>query len=131
MTIISREIEIQEKLSTIFDELIDQKEHIRHQLAQSRQVYKQVCDQHILSGFASESEWLEATQLHQEKFIEYDAHCYLLDILTDYRDIEGYFPEYIDMLANLEAIMLKFAQEERYEVSAIIKQWLNKLIKSL
>ncbi len=131
MTIISREIEIQEKLSTIFDELIDQKEHIRHQLVRSRQVYKQVCDQHILSGFSSENEWLEATQQHQQKFLEYDAHCYLLDILADYRDIEGYFPEYIDMLANLEAVMLKFAQEERYEVSAIIKQWLNKLIKSL
>ncbi|GHE23084.1 hypothetical protein [Sphingobacterium griseoflavum] len=131
MTIIPREIEIQEKLSTIFDELVDQKEHIRCQLARSRQLYKQVCDEHIFSGFSTEVAWLEATQQHQQKFLEYDAHCYILDILTDYRNMEGYFPEYIDMLANLENIMLRFAREERYEVSAIIKPWLQKLIKSL
>lgn len=131
MTIISREVEIQDKLSTIFEELINQKESVRHELVQSRQTYKQVCDKHIMSGFSSELEWIEATQHHQKKFLEYDTHCYLIDIISDYRDIEGFFPEYIDMLANLETIMFKFASDERYEVSAIIKLWLNKLIKTL
>ncbi|KGE13670.1 hypothetical protein [Sphingobacterium deserti] len=131
MTIISREVEIQDKLSTIFEELMDQKELIRDELVQSRQSYKQICDKHIFSGFSSELEWMDATEHHEQKFREYDVHCYLIDVLSDYRDIEGCFPEYIDMLANVENIMIKFANEEQYEISAIIKLWLNKLIKSL
>jgi len=131
MTIISREVEIQDKLSTIFDELVGQKELIRHQLVQSRQSYKQICDKHIFSGFSSELEWMDASAHHEQKFREYDVHCYLIDVLSDYRDIEGCFPEYIDMLANVENIMIKFANEEQYEISAIIKLWLSKLIKSL
>ncbi|MFD1769106.1 hypothetical protein [Sphingobacterium suaedae] len=131
MTIISREVEIQDRLSTIFEDLMTTKESIRRELIQTRHTYKQVCDKHILSGFRTEVEWVEASHNHQQKFLEYDTHCYLIDILSDYRDIEGYFPEYLDMLANVESVMLRFATEERYEVSAIIKHWLGKLIQTL
>lgn len=131
MTIISKEVEIQDRLSTIFEELKDKKEAIRRELIETRHNYKQVCDRHIHSGFRSEMEWVEASYNHQQKFLEYDTHCYLIDILSDYRDIEGYFPEYLDMLANIESVMIKFANDERYEVSAIIKRWLVKLIQTL
>lgn len=128
MTIISKETEIQGKLSSIFDELISKKESIRKELIETRLTYKRVCDKHILSGFTSEYEWLEATNNHQNKFVEYDIHCYLIEILSDYRNIEGDFPEYPDMTNTLESVMFKFANEERYEVSAIIQIWLNKLL---
>ncbi|WP_437921674.1 hypothetical protein [Sphingobacterium sp. LRF_L2] len=131
MTIISKELEIQDRLSSIYETLIKEKEVVRQDLAKTRHNYKKVCDKHILSGFQSEMEWIEASHLHQQKFLEYDTHCYLIDILSDYRDIEGYFPEYIHMLANIEMVMFKFAKEERYEVSAIIKLWLNKFIYAL
>lgn len=131
MSLISKEAEIQERLATIFDKLIFQKEEIRKELMLTRTNYQQVCDRHILSGFRAEFEWIQASDNHQSKFIEYDIHCYLIDILTDYRSVEGIFPEYLDMLQNLENIMLKYAAEERYEVAAILKNWLDKLTESI
>lgn len=131
MTIISKEVAIQDKLSTIFDEMINQKENIRRELVHTRNRYKSICELHITSGFNTEYDWVVATDKHEEKYLQYDAYCYLIELLTDYRDIEGYFPEYEDMLYNLEQLMFKFARTEQYEVSAIIKCWLSKFLTSM
>ncbi|MEJ5056377.1 hypothetical protein [Sphingobacterium sp. MYb382] len=124
MTMISKETAIQEKLSALFDELLSKKENIRVQLMETRNTYQQICEKHILSGYRLEGEWLEVSDFHQNKFVEYDMHCYLIDILSDYRNIEGFFPEYQDMMDTLDMLMLRFAGEERYELAAIIKAWL-------
>lgn len=131
MTLISKEIEIQEKIATVFESIIHQKELIRIQLRNTRDTYDAICDKHINSGFKTESEWLEASNMHQNKFLEYDTYCCLIDILSDYRSIEGIFPEYLDMVNNLKNIMLKYADEERYEVAAILKNWIEKLDDSI
>lgn len=131
MTLISKEIEIQDKISAVFEALINQKELIRIQLRTTRNSYAAICDKHIHSGFKTEAEWLEISNQHQNKFLEYDTYCCLTDIITDYRSIEGIFPEYQDMLRNLESIMLKYAAEERYEVAAILKNWIDRLKESI
>lgn len=131
MTLISKEIEIQDKISTVFEALINQKERIRRQLRKTRHSYDAICDKHIHSGFKTEAEWLEASNKHYIKYQEYDTYCCLTEIITDYRSVEGIFPEYLDMLQNLENIMLKYAAEERYEVAAILKNWLDKLTESI
>ncbi len=131
MNIISKEVEIQHRISTVYDNLITEKESIYEAFLRTEEYHQMVPDDHVLAVFFSEGHWEDVQNGHQQKFVEYDIYCYLVDIVSDYRDIEGYFPEYLDMIANLEQVMLKFAQQENYEVSAIIKRWLQRLIDTL
>lgn len=122
---------IQDRLSSVFDELISKNDRIQKELANSRNTYDRVCDDHINSGFQMENDWKRATDLHRSKFLEYDVHCYLIDMISSYRNVEGDFPSYQEMNSNIEHAMLLFAKEEKYEASAIIKHWLTKLNDSI
>lgn len=130
MTIVSKETEIQDRISTVYDNLITEKESIYEAFLHTRE-HHLTAHNEILAGFFPDGEWEDNQNVDQQNFVEYDIYCYLVDIISDYRDIEGGFPEYLDMIANLEQVMLKFARRENYEVSAIIKRWLQKLIDTL
>lgn len=131
MLTIWKEYTIQDRLNTLYDQLVIENDKIREELHISRKNYNQICNEHIYSGFRLELEWMEATKKHQFKFLEYDAHCFLIDVISDYRDVEGKFGLYKEMAASLERSMHMFAKEEKYEISAIIKRWLVKLYKSI
>jgi len=131
MTIISKEVEIQDKISAIYDKLTSQKESIYQESVQIQEQQDTPLSKHLRLGNLYKSDSVDVLQTGGRKLIEYDIYCYLVDIVTDYRDIEGYFPEYLDMIANLEQVMLKFAQQENYEVAAIIKYWLQNFINAL
>ncbi|MBE8723204.1 hypothetical protein [Sphingobacterium pedocola] len=127
MAIISTEAEIQERLSAVYEELINAKDLIRHELIESRLNYDKACDKHIQTGFRCEYEWIDAEISHQENFIKYDIYCHLLEIVNDFRDLYGQFPEYHQMYVTLNLIMLQLAREEKYELAAILKNWVDRI----
>lgn len=127
MALIPRETELQEELTTIFEHLLLKKEGVKKELVRTRKEFNKACDQHIKSGFQSEQEWVNANICHQNKFIEYEMYCHIIDILTDFQDIYGQFPEYIEMQRTLSQIMIKLAQDEKYELAAIAKIWADKI----
>lgn len=127
MAIITKEAEIQEKLSVVYEDLINKKNHIQLELTRSRINYKNACDRHIATGFACECEWMSAENLHRIKFIEYDIYCHLLEIVTDFRDLYGDFPDYQQMCSTLNLIMLQFAKVEEYELAGILKNWVDRI----
>lgn len=127
MAIISRNWEIQEELSAMYNSLILEKNKIQKELVISRFVYKSICEKHINNGFNHEQEWLKADRFHYDKYQEYDMYCHITEIIHDFQDLYGHFPEYDEMYVTLYQIMLRFADEEEYELAAIIKRWVDKI----
>lgn len=131
MNIVSKEVEIQDRISTVYENLISEQKSIYEALSQNKGYNRMKTDLHVFATFHSDPEWESIETVGEESFVEHDIYCYLVDIIEDYRDIGGDFPEYLDMIAHLEQVMLKFALQENYEVSAIIKRWLQKFIDAL
>lgn len=52
-------------------------------------------------------------------------------IVNDFKDLNGKFPEYSEMHLTLEQIMLKLANQEKYELAAIIKLWVDRINKAI
>lgn len=127
MALISKETELQEELTAIFEDLLIKKEHVKKELVHIRRDFNTACDLHIQSGFNADNDWIYANNCHQHKFIEYEMYCHIIDILSDFQDIYGYFPEYIQMHSTLNQIMIQLADEEKYELAAIAKLWVDKI----
>lgn len=127
MALISRNLEIQEGLSIIYDSILKERNRTQKELVLSRLVYKNLCEKHILNDYDFERQYLKAEKCHFNKFMEYDLYCLIVDILNDFRDLQGYFPEYEQMHITLNDLMLSLANEEKYELAAAIKTWIQKI----
>lgn len=127
MPIISKEEEIQEELNVVYTLLLDKKEIVRTELQRIRKNFDDACDNYINSGFPSENTWEDVNNSHHTKFIEYEIYCQLVEIINDFKDLHGQFPDYIEMGHTLEQIMLKLAKHEKYELAAIMKLWVDKI----
>lgn len=127
MALISKETELQEKLTAVYEHLVTRKEGVKKELVQTRKDFNKACEMHINNRFNLENTWVDANINHQHKFIEYEMYCHLTDILDDFRDIYGQFPEYLEMNQTLNQIMIDLADTEKYELAAITKLWLDKI----
>lgn len=127
MALIPKETELQEELTAIFEDLLTKKESVKKELVRTRKDFNAACDLHIKSGFKSDNEWISANICHQLKFVEYEMYCHMIDILNDFKDIYGQFPEYLEMHQTLNQIMIQLANEEKYELAAITKLWVDKI----
>lgn len=131
MSIISKEAEIQEELATIFELIIHEKESIKVELTCYRNEFDMACNNFINDGFANEDDWISARKQHQLKFTEYETYCHIIEIVSDFRDIQGKFPDYKEMHFTLQQIMIEFARLEKYELAAITKRWVDKINEAI
>lgn len=131
MALISKETELQEELTAVYELLLIKKERVKEELIISRKDFNRACDLHIRNGFKCDKDWISADISHQHKFIEYEMYCHIIEILNDFRDIYGQFPEYLEMYSTLNHIMIQLADEEKYELAAITKLWVDKLDEAI
>ncbi|MGJ1203885.1 hypothetical protein [Sphingobacterium lactis] len=127
MPLISKQKEVQIHLSTMYDTLQTSVEKMKGELKTHRSMYEDACHMHIKSGFKLENLWLRADQNYQDKFREFETHCFLLEILTDYRDEEGNFIHLEEFFLTLRSLLQKFVEQEAYEICAIIKKWHDRI----
>lgn len=127
MALIPKETELQEGLMAIFDTLLLKKGYVKSELVHMREEFNIACDEHIQNGFKSDQGWMKANICHQHKFMEYEMYCHLIDIVNDFKDIYGQFPDYLEMYQTLNQLMIQLAEEEKYELAAIIKLWVDKI----
>jgi len=127
MPIISKELQIQEELARIYELLINRQKLIKEELNTSRLNFNSICDRHMQDGFLCDYDVHHANNSHQVKFVEYDIYCHIIEIINDYMDIHGQFPEYREMFDTLEHIMLQLAGEEKYELAGILKVWVDRI----
>lgn len=131
MALIPKETALQEGLTAIFERILLKKEGVKKELAHRRNEFNTACDRHIKNGFKSEKMWINANICHQHKFIEYEMYCQMIDILDDFKDIYGQFPDYLEMYETLKQIMIQLAVEEKYELAAIVKIWVDKIEETI
>ena len=125
MPLISQQKEVQIHLSTMYESLMNSVEKMRRELRTHRCLYEEACSKHIDSGFQHEKQWLSADKNYQVKFVEFETHCFLLDILSEYRDEEGNFIHLEEINLTLESLIQQYVKQEAYEICAIIKKWLD------
>ncbi|MFZ4261954.1 hypothetical protein ACFRAE_07920 [Sphingobacterium sp. HJSM2_6] len=123
MPLISTDKEVQMHLSSMYDKLEINVKKLKEELCTHRTNYEEACNKHIKSGFQFENLWLKADQNYQVKFKEFETHCFLLEILTDYRDEQGNFIHLHEVFDTLNCLIHQFIEQEHYEMCAIIKKW--------
>ena len=127
MAIISKAAEVQEELITIYEHLIEKRSVILNELKSIRNRFEKQCDVFILNGYEEEKSPIITNKIYHIKFIEYDTHCHIIDIVNDFKDVYGYFPEYGEMYNTLYETMIQFANEENYECAAFVKIWVDQI----
>ena len=131
MPLISKQREVQIHLSTMYDHLQTRVEKMKKELKTHRTEYEDACHMHIKSGFQLEKLWLKADQNYQNKFREFETHCFLLEILSDYRDVEGNFIHLDEFILTLDSLLQQFVKQEAYETCSVIKKWQDHIKNNL
>lgn len=127
MAIISKEAEVQEELLTIYDLLLQKRASIQKELKTIRLTFEKQCDLVISNGYIEDKSPILTNKIYHNKFLEYDTHCHIIDIINDFKDVYGYFPEYEEMYYTLQQTMLQFADKESYECAAFVKIWVDRI----
>ena len=127
MAIISKEAEVQEELITIYELLLHKRSTIHDELKSIRKRFENQCDTFLFNGYNDEKSPIITNKIYHRKFIEYDTHCHIIDIINDFKDVYGYFPEYYEMFKTLQQTMLQFADNEDYECAAFVKKWVDQI----
>ena len=124
MPIISKEHQIQEQLAKIYEDIVYRHASIKTDLKDNKITINTFCHKGLQNNFISDKNTFRANQI---QFIEYDIYSHIIEIINDYMDINGQFPEYRDMYNTLESIMLQLANEEKYELAGILKRWVDEI----
>lgn len=123
MPFISKERDVQHQLACMYDNLERNVENMKKELKSHRNWYEDACHMHIKSGFQLEKLWLKADENYQNKFREFETHCFLLDVFSDFRDEEGNFLHLHEFFLTLDSLIDRFTQQEAYEICAILLKW--------
>jgi len=131
MAIISKNMETQEKIISTFEELQKAIYDLKHQIVEFELLFNQACNRHIDSNF--QKEWLldRISSRHDMITLRHDAMLLIRDTVSAFRDFDGYFLDLKQLLQSIELLMLNHADEEEYEIAAIIKKWHEKFAQAI
>lgn len=131
MAIISKNMETQEKIISTFEELQKAIYDLKHQIVEFELLFNQACNRHIESNF--QKEWLldRISSRHDMITLRHDAMLLIRDTVSAFRDFDGYFLDLKQLLQSIELLMLNHADEEEYEIAAIIKKWYEKFTQAI
>ena len=131
MAIISKNMETQEKIISTFEELQKAIYDLKNQIVEFELLFNQACNRHIDSNF--QKEWLlDRISCRQDMItLRHDAMLLIRETVSAFRDFDGYFLDPKQLLQSIELLMLNHADEEEYEIAAIIKKWYEKFAQAI
>jgi hypothetical protein len=131
MAIISKNMETQEKIISTFEELQATIYDLKNQIVEFELLFNQACNRHIDSNF--QKEWLldRISSRHDMITLRHDAMLLIRETVSAFRDFDGYFLDVKQLLQSIELLMLNHAEEEEYEIAAIIKKWHDKFAQAI
>ncbi|WP_294347793.1 hypothetical protein [Sphingobacterium sp.] len=131
MAIVSKNMETQEKIISTFEELQQAIYDLKHQLVESELLFNQACNRHIDSNF--QKEWLldRISSRYDRITLRHDVMLLVRDTISAFRDFDGYFLDVKQLIQSIESLMLSHADEEEYEIAAIIKKWHEKFAEAI
>ncbi|MDR0263172.1 MAG: hypothetical protein LBJ04_08080 [Sphingobacterium sp.] len=124
-------METQEKIISTFEELQTTIYDLKNQIVEFELLFNQACNRHIDSNF--QKEWLldRISSRHDMITLRHDAMLLIRETVSAFRDFDGYFLDVKQLLQSIELLMLNHAEEEEYEIAAIIKKWHDKFVQAV
>lgn len=131
MAIVSKNMETQEKMISTFEELQKAIYDLKYQLVESELLFNQACNRHIDSNF--QKEWLldRISSRYDRITLRHDVMLQVRDTISAFLDFDGHFLDVKQLLQSIESLMLTHADEEEYEMAAIIKKWHEKFSQAI
>ncbi|PUV21439.1 hypothetical protein [Sphingobacterium athyrii] len=131
MAIISKNMEIQERIIGTFEELQSAIHGLESQLVEFELLFNQACDRHIASDFQKECLLDRISSRHVTILSRHESLQLIQETVSAYRDYDGLFLDHKQLLQSLELLMLNHAEREEYEIAAIIKKWYEKFVRAV
>lgn len=78
---------------------------------------------HVYSNYNNHEELIEKKSRWEELIFERNVHCKLLEYLSDYRDLYGFFPDYRKMISAFDDLIALSITKEEFEIASILKKW--------
>ncbi|WP_333866314.1 hypothetical protein [Sphingobacterium sp.] len=124
-------METQEKIISTFEELQTTIYDLKNQIVEFELLFNQACNRHIDSNF--QKEWLldRISSRHDMITLRHDAMLLIRETVSAFRDFDGYFLDVKQLLQSIELLMFNHAEEEEYEIAAIIKKWHDKFAQAI
>lgn len=131
MPIISKHMEMQEKIISTFEALEHTLSPLKVQLAESALLKEKAFDRYIASNFQKEYLLERVNSRHDTFELHYHTLLLVYDTILAFQDFDGMFIDPKQLLFSLEILMLKHADDEKYEMAAIIKEWHEKFSEAV
>ncbi len=120
-------IEIQKVIIAVFEELTAINEETFKKQFQAGYSQRNALISHVYSGYKKHEELNEKKSKWEKLGLEYRVQKGLIDIFRNYRDLYGYFPEYSDLISEIDELISTAIKKEEFEIAALIKVWRDKL----
>lgn len=120
-------LEIQKEIIYAFEELRKLTEKLGSKTRQLGWKQRNALVSHVYSGYQKHEQLSPARKEWEEVSREYNIHSRLFNLMCEYRDLYGYFPEYVEMYVQIKGILNLAVEQEEYEVAEFLKKWKQKL----
>ncbi len=122
-------LEIQKPIVKGFQELKKVTEELGSRTRQLGWKQRNVLIDHVYSDYQKHHQLTFARTEWEEASREYNVHSKVYELMREYRDIYGYFPDYVEMFSQIDGIIDLAGKQDEFEIAKIIVNWRKKLSK--
>ena len=120
-------LEIQKPIVKGFQELKKVTEELGSRTRHLGWKQRNVLVNHVYSNYQKHHQLEFARKEWEEVSWEYNVHLRLYELMREYRDIYGYFPEYVEMFNQIDGIIDLAGKQDEFEIAKILVKWKEKL----
>ncbi|MBI6115981.1 hypothetical protein [Salegentibacter maritimus] len=120
-------LEIQKRIVRGFQELKTVTEELASRTRQLGWKQRNVLIDHVYSDYQKHHQLAFARREWEETSREYNMHKGLYELMREYRDIYGYFPEYMELYDQIDRILDLAGRQDEFEIARFILNWKQKL----
>lgn len=120
-------LETQKIIMAVFNELKETTEKMFTHMNQLGWKQRNVLISHVYSNYEKHEELQRAKSNWEKACTEHRVHARLYQFFQEYRDLYGYFPQYPEMLDQLDDLLRYAVEHEEFEIAAILEKWRSKL----
>lgn len=107
----------------VFDQLCQVTEALEKQMLNSGWSQRNALISHVNSGYDNHEELIAKKTKWENIVFQFKVHDKLRQFLLEFRDLYGYFPEYIKMMNEFQVLIDTAVSQEEFEIAAILNKW--------
>lgn len=122
-------LDIQKRIVFGFEELKKVIEDLGSKTRRLGWIQRNALISHVYSEYREHDRLNSARKEWEEVSWEYNVHLRIYELMRDYRDIYGDFPEYIQMFKEIDRILELAGKRDEFEVAQILLKWKKKILQ--